>query len=298
MINDEKFVKLKTIIEKELLNVFPSNLDSYQQLITDAMKYSLISGGKRIRPILAIAVFELFSVVDDLSVKFLSSIEMIHTYSLIHDDLPSMDNDLLRRGKPTLHIEYGEDVAVLAGDALLNLAFENMIKIAIDSNGNNSYKYLKAMNVIASSSGYRGMILGQIADIKSEGIKIDKETLDYINLNKTGQLIKASMLSGAIIGNASDEDLKRVKKIALNIGKAFQIVDDILDIEGSEEKLGKTTGSDEVNGKVTYPSLIGIENSKKEVEKLSMNSIKILREINADTVFLEKLILFLINREK
>ena len=258
MINQNKFDDFKTSIDIELSKCIPLGNNQYLNTIVNAMNYSLLSNGKRIRPILAMSVCEMFGDLDTQSVKFFTSIEMIHTYSLIHDDLPSMDNDDLRRGKPTLHIKFGEDIAILAGDALLNFAFENMIDISLNSSEKKKTNYLSAMKVISNASGYKGMILGQVADIKSDGDIATKDSLDFINLNKTGELIKASMIAGAILGNATSAQIDIIEKIAVNIGLAFQIVDDILDIEGNEKDLGKPIGSDSTNNKVTYPNLIGI----------------------------------------
>ncbi len=210
---------------------------------------------------------------------------MIHTYSLIHDDLPALDNDNLRRGKPTNHIVYGEDMAILAGDGLLNYAFETMLSSSI--NKTNPEKYLKAINEIAKSSGIYGMIGGQVVDVESENMQISKDKLDYIHLNKTGAIIIGCMRAGAIIGEATDEE----------IGLAFQIVDDILDLVGDEIKLGKKVGSDLQNNKSTYPSLLGIEESKGIANELIEEAKYSINNINGECEFLIGLAEYIIDRE-
>jgi len=271
--------------------------NKFIEKINKAMRYSLTASGKRLRPLLLMEFCKLFGGTEEDAVDFAASIEMIHTYSLIHDDLPAMDNDDLRRGKPTNHIVFGEATAILAGDALLNYAYENMLSKALQDPAK-MQRYVHASKVIAEKSGCRGMILGQVADIMCEGEAIGVETLDYINLHKTGDLIKAAMMAGAIIGGAGKEALGKVETIGLNIGMAFQIVDDILDIESSSAAMGKPRGSDLRNDKTTYPMLLGSEVSKKIVKERVDHAISILNEFEGDTAFLEALFKYLCYRDK
>ena len=280
---------------ESLLKQYMPKEEGYQKTIIEAMNYSLNAGGKRLRPILAMEACSIVGGNIEDVIPFAVAIEMIHTYSLIHDDLPALDNDDLRRGKKTNHIVFGEDMAILAGDALLNYAFEVMLSNSIDKEDPN--KYLKAINEIAKTSGIYGMIGGQVVDIQSENKKISKEKLDYIHNNKTAAIIIGCMRAGATIGNATEEQLENITKYAKNIGLSFQIVDDILDIIGDESKLGKKVGSDIENHKSTYPSLIGLEESKKVAYELieeAKNSIKL---IDSNAKFLNELADYIIDRE-
>ncbi len=280
---------------ESLLKQYMPKEEGYQKTIIEAMNYSLNAGGKRLRPILAMEACSIVGGNIEDVIPFAVAIEMIHTYSLIHDDLPALDNDDLRRGKKTNHIVFGEDLAILAGDALLNYAFEVMLSNSIDKEDPN--KYLKAINEIAKTSGIYGMIGGQVVDIQSENKKISKEKLDYIHNNKTAAIIIGCMRAGATIGNATEEQLENITKYAKNIGLSFQIVDDILDIIGDESKLGKKVGSDIENHKSTYPSLIGLEESKKVAYELieeAKNSIKL---IDSNAKFLNELADYIIDRE-
>ena len=248
--------------------------DNPQKIIYDAMRYSLFAGGKRLRPILMLSACEMCGGDVNEVIPFACAMEMIHTYSLIHDDLPAMDNDDLRRGMPTSHVKYGEAVAILAGDALLNRAFE----IMSEYNGHNPERALKAINMLAMSSGTEGMIGGQIVDIESEGKEISLDTLRYLHLNKTGAIIRSACTIGALLGGGSDEEIKAADEFAKNLGIAFQIQDDILDVEGTEEELGKPIGSDAEENKNTYVSLLGLEKSKelsKEYSEKAKGALKI-----------------------
>jgi len=234
--------------------------DSEIPVIAEAMRYSLMAGGKRLRPILAIMASELFDGKEEKVLPFACCIEMIHTYSLIHDDLPSMDNDDLRRGKPTNHKIFGEGFAVLAGDALLNYAFECMTGIIA---GDCRMEYVKAMELIAKSSGISGMIGGQCIDLHYENREIDLDTLKKMHSKKTGALITASIGTGAIISGAGEPDIKNIMEFGDLIGLAFQIADDILDVEGTEEKLGKSVNKDAGIHKSNFISFYGIERSRQ-----------------------------------
>ncbi len=254
----------------------------------------MLAGGKRLRPILTTEACKIVKGnIKDVE-PFAMAIEMIHTYSLIHDDLPALDNDDLRRGKPTNHKVFGEDMAILAGDGLLNYSYEVMLSSSI--NKNDSEKYLLAINEIAKSSGINGMIGGQVVDIESEGIKISKDKLDYIHLNKTASIIVGCMKAGAIIGGASDSELSLIESYAKNIGLAFQIVDDILDIEGDESKIGKKVGSDLELDKSTYPSIVGMETSKNIASKLIDDAKEFIKDFD-ENEFLVDLADYILSRE-
>lgn len=290
----ERVAEVEAVIQKYL----PEEI-GYQKTVLEAMNYSVLAGGKRLRPMLMEESYRLFGGNSNIVEPFMAAIEMIHTYSLVHDDLPSMDNDEYRRGRKTTHVVYGEGMAVLAGDGLLNYAFETALK-AFDMEPANP-AIGKAMQVLAKKAGVYGMIGGQTADIQAEDMdqsKVTNELLLFIHENKTAALIQSSMMIGAILAGASEEAVAAVEKIAYNVGIAFQIQDDILDITSSLEVLGKMTGSDEKNNKVTYVTLNGMEKSKEDVEKLSKEAIDLLDSFENRNEFLNQLIEELITREK
>ena len=293
--NFKEELKNRVLNVEELLNEYMPKVSGYQKTIFDSMNYSLKAGGKRLRPILTLEACKLVGGNEKDAYPFAVAIEMIHTYSLIHDDLPALDNDDLRRGRKTNHKVYGEAMAILAGDGLLNYAYEIMLKGAL--NKDDSQKYLKAINEIAKASGVYGMIGGQVVDIESEGKVIDKEKLDFIHMNKTAAIIIGCMRAGAIIGGANEEELENVTKYAKNIGLSFQIVDDILDIIGDESKLGKKVGSDIDNEKSTYPSLVGLEKSKEIANTLIEEAKMSISCINKDSDFLSGLADYIVDRE-
>ncbi|XP_047158449.1 geranylgeranyl pyrophosphate synthase 7, chloroplastic-like [Vigna umbellata] len=238
--------------------------------IHKAMRYSLLAGGKRIRPILCIAACELVGGDDATAIPAACAVEMIHTMSLIHDDLPCMDNDDLRRGKPTNHKVFGEDVAVLAGDALLAFAFEHL---AAATEGVSPARVVRAIGELAKSIGGDGLVAGQVVDLDSEGASnVGLERLEFIHVHKTAALLEAAVVLGAIVGGGSDEEIEKLRKFARCIGLLFQVVDDILDVTKSSEELGKTAGKDLVADKVTYPKLLGIQKSKEFAEKLLLEA--------------------------
>lgn len=271
----------------------------YQKTVLEAMNYSLEAGGKRLRPIFMEAVFDAFGGKGDVIKPFMAAIEQIHTYSLVHDDLPAMDNDEYRRGKKTTHVVYGEDMAILAGDALLNHAFETAIE-AFDAKDADALLVAKALKVLAAKAGIYGMVGGQVADVEAEDkcLEMDDKRLDFIFRLKTGALIEASMMVGAILAGASNEAIEKIGRAALYIGIAFQIQDDILDVIGDEATLGKPIGSDEKNNKITYVTLNGMDKSKEDVKKYSDEAIAILKSLSVDTTFLEELSESLIGRDK
>lgn len=263
-------------------------------VITDAMRYSLFAGGKRLRPILALMTCELFSGSEEEVLPFACCIEMIHTYSLIHDDLPAMDNDDLRRGKPTNHKVYGEGYAILAGDALLNHAFETMAGIIVK---NPKAEYIRVMNLICKSSGISGMIGGQCIDLYSENKSIDIDTLEKMHSRKTGALIKASLAVGAVLSNADEGDINNIMEFGDLIGIAFQVADDILDVSGSETKLGKSINKDEECHKSNFVSFYGLEKSKEIEEELIEKAKLKLISYGSRGHYLNRLADYIINRD-
>ncbi|HBF6469486.1 TPA: polyprenyl synthetase family protein [Clostridioides difficile] len=283
-----------SFVEKVLKEYMPKE-EGYQKTVIEAMNYSLSAGGKRLRPILTLEACKIVGGNEDEAIPFAIAIEMIHTYSLIHDDLPALDNDDLRRGRPTNHKVYGEAMGILAGDALLNYAFEVMLAGSI--NKENPEKYLNAINEIAKGAGIYGMIGGQVVDVESENKQIEKEKLDYIHMNKTAAMMVGCMRAGATIGGANFEQMEEITKYAKNIGLSFQIVDDILDIVGDEAKLGKKVGSDIENHKSTYPSLLGLDKSKKIAHNLIDEAKKSIEKLSDDVDFLKGLAEYIIDRE-
>lgn len=282
-------------IEDVIYSYLPNELNK-QKVIMEAMNYSVKAGGKRLRPMLMFETSKLFDKDCENVYPFMAAIEFIHTYSLVHDDLPAMDNDEYRRGRKTTHAEYGEDLGILAGDGLLNYAYEIMTKAVLESE--DPYKAIRAMNVIATKAGIYGMVGGQTVDVISEGKKIDLDTIMYIHNLKTAALIEASMMAGAILAGATQTQIDTVENIANNVGIAFQIQDDILDIISTTEKLGKPVLSDEKNDKTTYVSLCGLEKAKDDVKKMSSSAVELLDTLDEKNEFLKALIIKLINREK
>lgn len=287
----------------QVISAYLPKEELLQKTIFEAMNYSMLAGGKRIRPILMNEAYQMFASVSkkktDAIRAFMTAMEMIHTYSLVHDDLPAMDNDEYRRGKKTTHAVYGETMGILAGDALLNYAFEVASYAFEDENADRSY--LKAYKVLARKAGAYGMIGGQVVDIETEGMDPDQvtiERLEYIHLLKTAALLESSLMIGAILGGASEKDVAIMEQIGRKVGVAFQIQDDILDVTGTMEVLGKPIGSDEKNCKVTYVTLVGIERAREEVEKLSNEAVALLNELSVQSDFLREMILYLIHREK
>ena len=285
-----------TEIEQLLREYLPVQ-SGYQKIIMEAMEYSLMAGGKRLRPMMMKEVFRLFGGTTKAIEPFMAAIEMIHTYSLVHDDLPAMDNDDYRRGRKTTHVVYGEDMGILAGDALLNYAFETAFR-AFDLCPQDTLKIGKALRVLGEKAGIHGMIGGQVIDVKETGKQIDREVLDTIYELKTSALIEAAMMVGAILAGATDEELEKVEQMASNIGIAFQVQDDILDVTSTEEVLGKPIHSDEKNEKTTYVTLYGIEKASAVVEEKSKEAIALLHELPGENEYLEELIIKLINRVK
>lgn len=291
---EERVELIEKVIKERLIK---EDKDGFlQNEIVEAMNYSVMAGGKRLRPMLMLETSRLFGGKDENNYDFMTAIELIHTYSLVHDDLPAMDNDEYRRGRKTTHVVYGEAMGILAGDALLNYAFEMAVNGV--NNCDNANRGIEALKILAKKAGVYGMIGGQVIDIQNDGKEINIETLDYINELKTGALIEASMMTGAVLAGADSEELLKIEKIAGNIGKAFQIQDDILDVTSSQEVLGKPVYSDEKNNKCTYVTLLGIGEASKRVNDLTVEALEMLRSLNKENEFLEQLILSLVYRKK
>lgn len=277
----------------DYLNLYFKDKGSYNRVIYDSASYSINIGGKRIRPILFLLTYGLYKEDFEDVIEMASAIEMIHTYSLIHDDLPCMDNDDLRRGMPTNHKKFGENIAVLAGDMLLNEAMSILMQFSIK----NGEKALIASKEIAEAAGPEGMIGGQIVDIINEDKLISKEELIYMHNKKTGELIRVSIVAAAILANAPKEDIEILNDYGLKLGLAFQIKDDILDIIGDVSKLGKNTKSDENNNKSNFISLFGLEYCERECIKLTEECVRLLKGLSVKAIDLESLTIDLLNRE-
>lgn len=292
----EEYQKRIESIEDILQKYLPVQ-QGYQKIIMEAMEYSLMAGGKRLRPMLMRESFELFGGKGKVIEPFMAAIEMIHTYSLVHDDLPAMDNDDYRRGRKTTHVVYGEDMGILAGDALLNYAFETACS-AFELEPEKSLVIGRALKILAGKSGIYGMIGGQVVDVKESGHKITGDMLDFIYRLKTGALIEASVMIGAVLAGASDEEILKIEEIAGKVGMAFQIQDDILDVTSTTEMLGKPIHSDEKNEKTTYVTLRGTEESRKEVKRLTSEALDTLKGLKYENAFLNELLEWLVYREK
>lgn len=301
-------------IEEVLQRYLPAE-EGFQKIIMEAMNYSVQAGGKRLRPMLILETYRLFGGKEVFIEPFMAAMEMVHTYSLVHDDLPAMDNDAYRRGRKTTHIVYGHAMGILAGDALLNYAFETMgkayeqLKARKAEFDNETYfcileRMIQAQKILADKAGIYGMAGGQVVDVRAteEQEVLTEEKLDFIYRLKTGALMEASMMIGAVMAGASEEELKSVEQIARKVGIAFQIQDDILDVTSTTEVLGKPVFSDEKNHKVTYVSLKGLAYSREQVEQLSKEAIQLLEALeekkNQKNEFLTELLLWLIHREK
>ncbi len=283
--------------KQELVNIildrFLPRKDEYPKDLHKAVRYSLFAGGKRMRPYMTMLAWQLFNEDPEPITYVAAAIEMLHTYTLIHDDLPDIDNDEYRRGKPSCHTVYGEEVALLAGDALLISAFELITWAPLPEK-------MKAtlINEMAQECGVSGLIAGQHIDIKSEGKKPDKKTLEFIHKNKTARLINMSLRFGALAAGAKENDLKALEEFGTNIGMAFQIVDDLLDIEGSQDELGKSIGKDAETGKMTFPSVYGVEKSRQMADDYKQDAMQALRYFEGKALFLQMLADYIIERNK
>ena len=282
---------------EEIIKKYLPKEEGYQKTIFSAMNYSILAGGKRLRPMLMKETYELFGGKSKIIEPFMAAIEMIHTYSLVHDDLPAMDNDEYRRGKKTTHAVYGEAMGILAGDALLNYAFETAT-LAFDMEPQNT-RIGRALRILATKAGIFGMVGGQTVDVESEDTQdMTKEKLDFIYRLKTSALIEASMLIGAVLAGATKQEQDTIEQAAAEIGLAFQIQDDILDVTSTLEVLGKPIGSDEKNHKATYVTFEGLEKAKADVEAISKSAVRRMDSLVVRNEFLSEMILALITREK
>src|SRR5688572_22267384 len=280
-------------VNEWLDRLLPSETTPPEQLHR-AMRYSLLAGGKRLRPVLTLAAGEAFGADTDDLMPAACAIEMIHTYSLIHDDLPAMDNDDLRRGRPTCHKAFGEAVAILAGDALLTQAFR---VLASDAPKRNSDRQVRVIREVATAAGtVEALIGGQMADIESEGKKVDAPMLDYIHRSKTGAMITASVVVGGLIAGANEDQIEKIRKYGHRIGLAFQIADDILDVTSTSEQLGKTPGKDQAANKATYPAIHGIATSKARARGLVDEAVEVISGLGLKTRILEDIAGFIIAR--
>ena len=282
---------------EQIISSYLPKEEGYQKTVIEAMNYSFLAGGKRLRPILMLETSRLFGGRSTVIEPFMAAIEMIHTYSLVHDDLPAMDNDEYRRGRKTTHIVYGEDMGILAGDALLNYAFETACR-AFEEESEHALRIGKALKILADKAGIYGMIGGQVVDVQESGKAVSGEVLDFIYRLKTSALIEASMMAGAVLAGAEEGQVSRMEQIAGKIGLAFQIQDDILDVTSTTELLGKPVHSDEKNEKTTYVTWKGIEKAHEDVERLTQEAVDLLRKFPAKDDFLEELLKSLVYREK
>jgi geranylgeranyl diphosphate synthase type II len=287
----------KAIVDSALERYFPRE-EEFPSNLYKAMQYSLLAGGKRIRPILSIASFEAVGGRGERILPFACALEMIHTYSLIHDDLPAIDNDDYRRGKPTCHKVFGEAIAILAGDGLLTEAFRLMSnQPAKDRPSSDEGLVLDLINEVARAAGVFGMVGGQVVDVESEGKAVDLPTVQYIHTHKTGAMILASVRVGAKLGGAKEEILEALTRYGESLGLAFQVVDDILNIEGKASLMGKKTGSDLSKGKATYPSVSGVEESKRRAKELGRLGVDALKQFGPEAEPLREIARFVIARE-
>lgn len=288
-------LRTKTEEIEKLLTTYLPQETGFQKTVLEAVNYSVLAGGKRLRPLLMKETYQMFGGEGKVVEPFMAAMEMIHTYSLVHDDLPAMDNDEYRRGKKTTHAVYGEAMGILAGDALLNLAFETAAG-AFDME--TSPRTAKALQILSGKAGIYGMIGGQVVDVESEGQPLSREKLDFVYRLKTSALIEAAMMVGAVLAGASDEEVAAMERVAGDVGLAFQIQDDILDVTSTLEVLGKPIHSDDKNNKTTYVTLEGLDKAKKDVEEISERALSTLASLEHKNAFLEELIRMLITREK
>lgn len=281
---------------QEIIEKYLPKEEGFQKTVLEAMNYSVRAGGKRLRPMLMLETYRMFGGGSDMIEPFMAAMEMIHTHSLVHDDLPAMDNDEYRRGQETTWMKYGEAMGVLAGDGLLNYAYETASRAFSIEPGNPAIG--QAFAVLTGKTGVYGMLGGQCRDVEMAGKSLSEEELDFIYRLKTGALIEASMMIGAILAGAGDTDVQAVEQIASAVGMAFQIQDDILDVTSSQEVLGKPVGSDVKNNKTTYVTLEGILRAREEVERLSKEALELLSLLDGRNAFLDELIRMLITRER
>ena len=293
--NFKKELQKKTAEIEALLQTYLPEETGFQKTVLEAVNYSITAGGKRLRPLLMQETYRMFGGEGKVVEPFMAAMEMIHTYSLVHDDLPAMDNDEYRRGKKTTHAVYGEAMGILAGDALLNLAFETAAgAFDLETSGRTA----KALQILSRKAGIYGMIGGQVVDVESEGQPLSREKLDFIYRLKTSALIEAAMTVGAVLAGATEEETSAIESVAGDVGLAFQIQDDILDVTSTLEVLGKPIHSDDKNHKTTYVTLEGLDKAREDVKEISERAIRTLTSLRKKNEFLEELIRMLITREK
>ena len=295
--NDAMYQRVEDV-ESVLRKYLPKE-EGYAAKLAEAMNYSVMGSGKRLRPLIMKETYKMYGGRSQVIEPFMAAIEMMHTYSLVHDDLPAMDNDEYRRGKKTTHVVYGPGMATLAGDGLLNLAFETALS-AFDVKEIRISDVIRACQILANKAGIKGMVGGQAADVDAEEQKrmIDEAELLFIHKNKTAALLECSLMLGAVLAGAPEKDIQSLEKIGYSVGMAFQIRDDILDVEGNEKILGKHVGSDAENGKITYVTLKGLEQAHVDVEVLSEKAVRLLDTLSSKNEFLYELIEYLVNRVK
>lgn len=294
MTNFDDQMKKRVTEVKSIIQSYLPQEEGFQRTLLEALNYSMLVGGKKLRPLLMQQTYVMFGGKSQIVQPFMAAIEMIHTHSLIHDDLPAMDNDEYRRGKKTTHIVYGEAMAILAGDALLNLAYETAAKAFEMEPGNRNVE--RAFALLAHKTGADGMIGGQSVDVEYAGQPLTAEQLYFVYKLKTGALIEASMMIGAALAGASEDEVEKIGQAARCIGLAFQIQDDILDVTGEEEVLGKPVNSDEKNEKTTYVTVKGLDAAREDVARYSREAVRLLDELPYENGFLDELILNLIHR--
>ncbi len=293
--NFKETLQGKTREIEEIIKAYLPREEGLQRTVLEAMNYSVLAGGKRLRPMLMQETYGMFGGEGQLIHPFMAAIELIHTYSLVHDDLPAMDNDEFRRGKKTTWAVYGEDMGILAGDALLNYAFETAAQ-AFSLPGAENYAG-RALQILTKKAGIYGMIGGQVVDVQAAGKPLEQERLEFIYALKTGALIESSMMIGAVLAGAEEPLVKQVEQAARDVGLAFQIQDDILDVTSSLEVLGKPIHSDDKNEKTTYVTIKGLEQAKADVEQISRRAMETLKSLPCGNPFLLELIEMLITRE-
>ena len=294
--NFKEELQTRTAHAEKVIRGYLPEETGFARSMAEAMNYSMCAGGKRLRPILLLETFRMFGENEHLAEPFMAGIEMIHTHSLIHDDLPAIDNDDYRRGRLTTHKVYGEAMGVLSGVSLLNYAYETMLG-AFDLTSDKD-RVIRALKVMSQKTGIYGMLGGQSVDVENDGKEISREMLDYIYEHKTSALIEASMMTGAILGGADESQTALIEKAASDIGLAFQIQDDILDVTSTSQELGKPVHSDEKNNKVTYVTLFGVEKASEQVQKLSERAETVLEGLSSKNKFLTALVMEMASRRK
>ena len=296
---ERSFDEYKELVDQHLMDFIP-NIDNKSISLYESMKYSLTAGGKRLRPVLLLAACEFAGGNIREAIPYACAIEYIHTYSLIHDDLPAMDNDDLRRGLPTNHKVYGDAIAILAGDGLLNCAFEAISKdmMLFYDSPEKIRKRVNAAYEIAKGAGVRGMVAGQVSDIEAENAIASKEMLEYIHLNKTGALIRAAIKAGLYLGNPTDSMINDLEKYSENLGIAYQIADDIMDVVGNPDEMGKAAGSDEKKHKNTYTSILDIDHARNRLDELTAKAVESIEKYSDNAEFFRNLVLDLAQRTK